>query len=249
MEQPPRWVLSLPVKGRIKESRLVGSALYVASEAYQKVVIPAAPGAPLEERWEWGTLVSAFDLSQPNQPVARPTEWIASSGSVVTATDRFLFVAGGQMVTEADGSTWRQVIHVFDIAAPDGTLIARSTIPTIGRVPDKFKMHLSGDTLSVVSEGAGPSTHVETFSLADPAAPTKLGALKVIEGESLFATRYDGKRLYTVTFRRIDPLWVVDLSDPAQPRIAGELECRDLSVTGESRPLVGRYIACDLLVR
>ena len=43
-------------------------------------------------------------------------------------------------------------------------------------------------------------------------------------GEQLFAARFFGDRAYLVTFRVIDPLYVVDLSDQGSPRVAGELE-------------------------
>jgi len=43
-------------------------------------------------------------------------------------------------------------------------------------------------------------------------------------GELLYGTRFAGDRLYAVTFKMIDPLYVVDLSVPADPRIAGALE-------------------------
>jgi uncharacterized secreted protein with C-terminal beta-propeller domain len=33
-------------------------------------------------------------------------------------------------------------------------------------------------------------------------------------GEQLHATRFDGNLVYVVTFYQIDPLWVVDLSNP-----------------------------------
>ena len=36
--------------------------------------------------------------------------------------------------------------------------------------------------------------------------------------------RFLGDRAYVVTFRQIDPLFIIDLSDPAQPRVAGELK-------------------------
>lgn len=42
--------------------------------------------------------------------------------------------------------------------------------------------------------------------------------------ESLHATRFSGDRLYAVTFKQIDPLYVVDLSQPADPMIAGALQ-------------------------
>lgn len=42
--------------------------------------------------------------------------------------------------------------------------------------------------------------------------------------EDLYGVRFMGSRAYLVTFERIDPLYVIDLSDPRQPTIAGELE-------------------------
>ena len=41
--------------------------------------------------------------------------------------------------------------------------------------------------------------------------------------EQIFATRFIGDRGYVVTFRRTDPLFVIDLSDPADPHVVGEL--------------------------
>jgi hypothetical protein len=42
--------------------------------------------------------------------------------------------------------------------------------------------------------------------------------------EILYGTRFVGNKLYAVTFRQVDPLYTVDLSNPADPRITGELE-------------------------
>ena len=42
--------------------------------------------------------------------------------------------------------------------------------------------------------------------------------------EDLYGVRFKGRRAYLVTFERIDPLYVLDLSDPENPEIVGELE-------------------------
>jgi uncharacterized secreted protein with C-terminal beta-propeller domain len=42
--------------------------------------------------------------------------------------------------------------------------------------------------------------------------------------EDIYAVRFIGDTGYVVTFRRTDPLHVIDLSDPRHPRQAGELE-------------------------
>ena len=51
------------------------------------------------------------------------------------------------------------------------------------------------------------------------------GALEdVAPGESIYAVRFMGKRAYMVTFLHVDPLFVIDLSQPAAPKILGKLK-------------------------
>ena len=215
----PTVVATLPVPGQIQESRLVGTALYVAANTYRAV-------ADKSGNWEWGTQISSFDLSQPESPAAKGNLWYAGYGNVISATDRFLFV----VVT--DGNNWNHsLVQCVDISSPDGAMEALSKISPAGRIDDKFKMNLNGEVFTVISsywdEARRQSINrIETFSLADPKAPRKLSnpGLEVGNGEQLHATRFDGDRVYVVTFFRIDPLWVVDLSNPAKPAIVGELQ-------------------------
>jgi uncharacterized secreted protein with C-terminal beta-propeller domain len=46
----------------------------------------------------------------------------------------------------------------------------------------------------------------------------------IAPGESIYSARFMGKRSYLVTFRKIDPFFVIDLSDPYNPAILGELK-------------------------
>lgn len=55
--------------------------------------------------------------------------------------------------------------------------------------------------------------------------PTALGK----ENEDLYGVRFLAERAYLVTFERIDPLYAIDLSDPSDPVIAGELEVTGFS--------------------
>jgi len=47
--------------------------------------------------------------------------------------------------------------------------------------------------------------------------------------EALYGVRFLGDVAYAVTFERIDPLYAIDLSDPSDPFIAGELEVTGFS--------------------
>lgn len=46
----------------------------------------------------------------------------------------------------------------------------------------------------------------------------------IAKGEKIYSVRYVGNKAYMVTFKEIDPLFVIDLSDVRNPRILGELK-------------------------
>jgi uncharacterized secreted protein with C-terminal beta-propeller domain len=46
----------------------------------------------------------------------------------------------------------------------------------------------------------------------------------IAPGERIYATRFMGDRVYMVTFKTVDPLFVIDLKNPAQPEILGALK-------------------------
>ena len=52
--------------------------------------------------------------------------------------------------------------------------------------------------------------------------PGAIGGLG--KGERVYAVRFVGDTGYVVTFRQVDPLYTVDLANPARPRVLGELK-------------------------
>lgn len=187
------------------------------------------------------TQVTTVDLADPAQPVVRSSLRAPFTPTAIHATDRLLFVS-----TYFQETYWMNTIGspstpptnsvlVFDVSDPTGILRQTGSFNTAGRIADKFKFGLDGEVLSVVSqiegrwrEGSGrfepPVVVLETFSLANLSVPVQLGRLNLVTNENVFATRFDAGRAYVVTFRQVDPLWIVDLSNPAQPRVQGELE-------------------------
>lgn len=223
----PAIAARFDVNGTINASRLVGTALYVATDSYETVTGDSftAVNGGNDTAYVYGTRLASFDFSDPNSPVARNTLWFDGwNSSAVTATDRFFFIAS---VTDSTGSP----IHVVDISSPNGTMVANGTIQAAGSVADKFKMGLNGDVFTVISqiwdwtgEETQSSSKLETFSLADPNTPVKLGELSIGAGEQLYATRIEAARAYVVTAEQIDPLWIIDFTDPTNPTVTGQVE-------------------------
>lgn len=73
--------------------------------------------------------------------------------------------------------------------------------------------------LTVLRERASDQSLQTLATLPNAARPALLGKA----GEQIHAVRFAGERAYLVTFRRTDPLYVLDLSNPADPKAVGEL--------------------------
>lgn len=74
-------------------------------------------------------------------------------------------------------------------------------------------------TLTVLREDASRRSLVEVATLPNGRRPGHLGK----PGEQLYGVRFAGPRAYLVTFRQTDPLYVLDLSEPSDPKVTGEL--------------------------
>jgi len=189
------------------------------------------------------TQVTSIDLADPANPVVRSSVRAPAAPTAIHATDRLLFVSTQAQASyglfgwdwSSDPASPTNTVLVFDVSDPSGNISLSGAFNTAGRVADKFKFGLDGDVLSIVSQVDGrwtsaagrfepPVVALETFSVASPSAPVRLGRLNLVTNESVFATRFDTGRAYVVTFRQVDPLWVVDLSDPVHPRVRGELQ-------------------------
>lgn len=226
----------LPVDGAFMESRMVGATLCVVT---QKTVESPAPGGGMN--YSARLLVYAVDLNDPSRPVVRgPLDVTPSDNAwiwqpVVQATSDYLFLSSSSWTGGGAMNTWLSVIDLRDRTQP---LSVGTRLPIAGQIRTRFQIACSDGTLTTVSERAGAV--IETWNLAQalagmgPALPKPIDSLLVGANEGLFATRFDGPRVHVVTFRRIDPLFCVDISDPADLRLLGELEVPGFSTYLES---------------
>ena len=125
---------------------------------------------------------------------------------------------------EADQTT--TVIH--KIAIDNGNIAYVANGEVAGYLKNQFSMdeydgNLRVATTSNVYSRTGSSEYNNVFVLDN--TMKKVGSIThIAEDEKIYATRFIGDRLYMVTFRRIDPFFVIDLSDPKKPAILGKLK-------------------------
>ena len=101
---------------------------------------------------------------------------------------------------------------------------ATGTVP--GRPLNQFSMSEHGGTLRIATTipAAGSADSENDLYTLDAETLERRGAVTGMgEGQEVYAVRYVGDTGYVITFRQTDPLHVVNLSDPANPREVGEL--------------------------
>ncbi|MGD9567616.1 MAG: beta-propeller domain-containing protein [Sedimentibacter sp.] len=120
---------------------------------------------------------------------------------------------------------------------------------TASTVVYKFKLH--DGNIDVVTQGSVPGTIINQFSMDEHEGKFRIATttgevwqktsknnmyvldenMKIIgkleglaPGERIYSTRFAGDRIYMVTFRQVDPLYVIDASNPEKPVVKGLLK-------------------------
>jgi uncharacterized secreted protein with C-terminal beta-propeller domain len=191
--------------------------------------------------------VLTLDLTAPlgtGDPVS-----IAADGDTVYATPGNLYVANDQRWRfwrgpVAQGAGARTELYQFDISGAGPPRFVASGAVT-GWLLNQYSMSEFGGRLRVASTSQPPwqmpTGAMPPVDRPPQAVPLTDSAVSVLtrqgdrlaltglvrglgKGEQIYAVRFVGPTGYVVTFRRTDPLYTVDLSEPGHPRVAGELK-------------------------
>ncbi|KAK1859948.1 hypothetical protein I4F81_002540 [Pyropia yezoensis] len=142
-------------------------------------------------------------------------------------------------VPDSDGAAYNTSIHQF--AVDDGTVGATYVGSGVvaGSVLNQFSMHEAGGTFFIATTLGAPwwrsrntsVSEITSFRRADGApadAPSPLVQVGKVgdlgRGERIYAVRYIGDVAYVVTFRQVDPLYIISLADPTDLVATGELK-------------------------
>lgn len=221
-------VAHFDVPGTIADSRMVGDAAYVVT---------------YENGYCWGcqenpaTIVTSFkvggSITKSDQLVYSAKDKSYSSWQrSVSATNQHLYIAGPEWSWTPGQTNASSVIQVVDISDPSGKLKKGADVPVAGQINSRWQMDEHEGVLRVVSQfgdGWGSSGQinpkVQTFTVTSASQVTPLGSTELVlpKPEQLRSVRFDGVRGYAITAERTDPLFTIDLSDPAAPAQMGEL--------------------------
>ena len=199
------------------------------------------------ETFDLGAPTNRYNLGTGN-PIS-----VVADGDTVYATGSSLYIAndlqvwksvplirpglqvpGGRAVAPANPYTMpapRTELYKFDVSGTGAPRpVASGSVP--GWLLNQYSLSEYQGNLRIATTNSDYQDHADSTSssavyvlaphgdtLARVGAVTGLG-----RGEKIYSVRFAGPVGYVVTFRQMDPLFVIDLRDPAHPKTAGQVE-------------------------
>ncbi|MFH0966798.1 MAG: beta-propeller domain-containing protein [Methanobacteriota archaeon] len=119
----------------------------------------------------------------------------------------------------------QSVVHRFAINQGSINYKATGTVP--GYLLNQFSLDQYDGNLRVattVEDWTSSKGQYSNVYVMNPDLKVIGKVEQLAPGEKIYSARFLGDILYLVTFKQTDPLFVIDLSNPAQPGVLGELK-------------------------
>jgi uncharacterized secreted protein with C-terminal beta-propeller domain len=246
---PPAVATNQQILAGTPLSELLPKVRINGGDAAAAVAVTAVNAPPQGSRKPMADMimVTAIDLSEPR--IAQTLAIVGSAETVYASTTN-LFVASSRyewrdatgIPLPVEPGLYLTDIHQIRLGTDAMTIVGSASIEGIlGYDVDKAAFRLSehqGRLRAVTSSAAmWGNSNKNRLTILEPSTLAP-GLLKTVSylpnarrpqtlgkpNEVLYGTRFLGDRLYAVTFKKIDPLYIVDLADSTDPRISAALE-------------------------
>ncbi len=161
-------------------------------------------------------IISAIDIANDKEPAS--INAFLGSGNLVYMSNNALYVAGNDYYT-----IWGTITNISKFVV-NGTKIGFAGGGMVdGSILNQFSMDEYEGYLRVATTNWQRDSKNAVYIL--DGSLNQIGSVEnIAPSERIYSTRFMGDKGYIVTFRQIDPLFVLDLSDPTSPEITGELK-------------------------
>jgi hypothetical protein len=180
-------------------------------------------------------VVVGYDAATPTK---RSSLGVATSSSIVYSSADRLYLAtspmwagccmvmegglgwgGGRVAPDFNGDDGVTTLHAFELAGTEATYVGSGEVE--GMVRDRWSMDAVDGTLRVAvgaTSQTGNFNSIVTLREKDGALE-EIGRLdRLGVNEQIKSVRWFDDLAFVVTFRQTDPLYAIDLSNPARPR-------------------------------
>lgn len=150
------------------------------------------------------------------------------AGQNIYASQDNLYVAVTGYSRAAAGQAYEESTQIYKFGMKDAklTYLCKGEVP--GTVLNQFSMDENGSHFRIAATkntwGSGDNISKNALYVLDDMLTITGRIEDMAPGEKIYSVRFMGERAYVVTFKTVDPLFVIDLKDPAKPAILGALK-------------------------
>ena len=226
--------------GYYNTSRKIGDIVYLFTQYYMTSdvvgyvekeytsVIPKVNGEKVaaseiylpESSGESGILVSSLDVNKPDKVLDSKLVISGYAQTYISKDALYLYEE------DYDGA---MITNIAKFALDEGRISGVAAAAVRGYVRDTFAINASDGYLRVLTTDYSTEDEVNALYILDENMKLTGQLTGIAPGEEIYAARFMGNTGYFVTYRNTDPLFTVDLSDPAKPEIIGELKVTGFS--------------------
>lgn len=173
-----------------------------------------------ESSGESGILVSSLDVNKPDKVLDSKLVISGCAQTYISKDALYLYEE------DYDGA---MITNIAKFALDEGRISGVAATAVRGYVRDTFAINASDGYLRVLTTDYSTEDEVNALYILDENLKLTGQLTGIAPGEEIYAARFMGNTGYFVTYRNTDPLFTVDLSDPAKPEIIGELKVTGFS--------------------
>ncbi len=157
--------------------------------------------------------------------------YIGSSSGDDTMSNKFI----GSMMVDSSLFDVNTNIHKFKI--DNGNIKYVTTGKVSGGLLNQFSMGEYNNYFGITTTDGNDGNNIYVLDKN----LNEVGKLEgLASGERIYSTRFMGDKVYVVTYKTVDPLFVIDLSNPEKPEVLGELKIPGFS--SYLHPLSDKYL-------
>lgn len=166
-----------------------------------------------------GNVGSVTSIVTIDMHASQPT--VTSGTTMMMDSSREILMSTESLYLFQDNGSGTSIMK-FDVDGGSVAPTASGSVP--GNMLDQFSADEQDGYLRIATtQGLSNAVYVLEETMDDALEVTGK-VTRLAPGERIFAARFLGDRGYVVTFRTVDPLFSIDLSDPSQPKVEGELK-------------------------
>lgn len=173
-----------------------------------------------ESSGESGILVSSLDVNKPDKVLDSKLVISGYAQTYISKDALYLYEE------DYDGA---MITNIAKFALDEGRISGVAAAAVRGYVRDTFAINASDGYLRVLTTDYSTEDEMNALYILDENMKLTGQLTGIAPGEEIYAARFMGNTGYFVTYRNTDPLFTVDLSDPAKPEIIGELKVTGFS--------------------